>query len=278
MRNKNDYPRFSVLMSVYIKDKPEYLKASLDSLINQTIKPAEIVLVCDGPITKDLKEIVELYVKTNPGLFKIIANQTNKGLGEALAAGVPKCTYELIARMDADDISRLDRFEKQLEAFLDNPDLDICGSHILEFEDNISNIVTKRKVPLHNSEIRRYQKKRDGFNHVSVMFKKSSVLAAGNYQNCLLMEDTFLWVNMFLNGAIGMNIDDYLVYVRIGTDMYERRGGLDYFKKYKEGRKKVYKTGFINLSDYYETLVIQFIVALIPNKIRGFIFKRLLHH
>ena len=272
------YPKFSVLMSLYIKEKPEYLNEALESVINQTVKPNEIVIVYDGPITAELRNVVDNYVRHNPELIKIIQNPENKGLGLALADGVPQCKYELIARMDTDDICREDRFEKQLQVFVKDPSIDICGSHILEFEDKKENIVTQRRVPLVDAEIKKYQKKRDGFNHVSVMFKKKSVLAAGNYQSCLLMEDTFLWANMFMNGAKGKNIDDYLVYVRIGHDMYERRGGISYYRKYKQGRRKVYETGFISRSDYYITLAIQFVVAVIPNSIRGFVFKKILHH
>lgn len=276
--SKMEYPKFSVLMSLYIKEKAEYLNEALASVLNQTVKPDEIVIVYDGPITVELRNVVEKYVNNNPGLIKVIENPENKGLGLALADGVPQCKYELIARMDSDDICREDRFEKQLEEFIKDPSLDICGSHILEFEDKKENIVAQRRVPLVDKDIKEYQKRRDGFNHVSVMFKKKSVLAAGNYQTCLLMEDTLLWANMFMNGAKGKNIDDYLVYVRIGKDMYERRGGLDYYKKYKAGRKKVYETGYISWADYEITLIVQFIVAVIPNRVRGFVFKKLLHH
>lgn len=273
-----EYPKFSVLMSLYIKEKAEYLDDALASVLKQTAKPDEIVIVYDGPITAELRNIVENYISKNPGLIKVIENPENKGLGLALADGVPQCKYELIARMDTDDICREDRFEKQLQEFVKDPTIDICGSHILEFEGNKENIVAQRRVPLVDKDIKEYQKRRDGFNHVSVMFKKKSVLAAGNYQSCLLMEDTLLWANMFMNGAKGKNIDDYLVYVRIGKDMYERRGGLDYYKKYKAGRKKVYETGYISWVDYKITLLIQLIVAVIPNRVRGFVFKKLLHH
>lgn len=273
-----EYPKFSVLMSLYIKEKAEYLDDALASVLKQTVKPDEIVIMYDGPITTELRNVVENYISKNPGLIKVIENPENKGLGLALADGVPQCKYELIARMDTDDICREDRFEKQLQEFAKDPTIDICGSHILEFEGNKDIIVAQRRVPLVDKDIREYQKRRDGFNHVSVMFKKKSVLAAGNYQSCLLMEDTLLWANMFMNGAKGMNIDDFLVYVRIGKDMYERRGGLDYYKKYKAGRKKVYETGYISWVDYKITLLIQFIVAVIPNRVRGFVFKKLLHH
>lgn len=264
-------------MSVYIKERPEFLRQALDSVFSQTLLASQVVLVEDGPLTSELDSLIEDYCNKYPEL-DVVPLAENRGLGLALAEGMLHCKYELVARMDSDDIARKDRFEKQLKMFEDNPKLDICGSHMTEFEGDESNIVTRRRVPLTDSEIKKYQKTRDGLNHVTVMFKKSSVLNAGNYQHCPLMEDTLLWVNMFKNGATAMNIDDYLVNVRIGKDMYERRGGWEYFKKYKHARKRVYETGYISRFDYYYTLLVQLVVALIPNKVRGFVFKKLLHH
>ena len=269
--------KFSVLMSLYIKEKPEHLRACMESILSQTVMPDEIVIVKDGPVTEELDAVLNEYVCKNPSLYTIVPLEINRGLGLALAEGILHCKHELVARMDTDDICRKDRFELQLAEFQKNPQLDVCGSHIVEFEGDVSNIVAQRTVPLTDADIKKYQKRRDGVNHVTVMFKKSKVLEAGNYQSCMLMEDTLLWVNMILAGAVFNNIDDALVYVRIGKDMFERRGGFDYFKKYKEGRKKVYQTGYIGIVDYYYTLLIQLAVALIPNKLRGWIFKKLLH-
>ena len=267
---------FSVLISVYKKEKPAFLTLALDSVFNQTARAAQVVLVKDGPLTPELDSVIDEYCAKYPEL-DIVPLAENRGLGLALAEGMLHCKYELVARMDSDDIARNDRFEKQLGIFEKNPSIDICGSHMLEFEDDASNVVTRRKVPLTDAEIKQYQRRRDGLNHVTVMFKKSSVLKAGNYQHCPLMEDTLLWVNMFKNGAKAINIDDYLVNVRIGADMYERRGGWTYFKRYKDARKKIYQTGYISWWDYIYTLIVQAIVALLPNKVRGWLFKSLLH-
>lgn len=267
---------FSVLLSVYHKEKAEYLKQSLDSVFNQTVRAAQIVLVEDGPLTPELDTLIMDYSNKYPEL-EIVPLKENKGLGLALAEGIKHCKYEIVARMDTDDIARKDRFELQLKEFEKNQKLDICGSHVKEFEDNIDNVVTQRMVPLTDAECKEYQKRRDAFNHMTVMYKKSAVLAAGNYQHCPLMEDTLLWVNMFKNGATAMNIDDYLVYARIGKGMYERRGGWAYFKKYKQARKRIYDTGYISWWDYVYTLIVQFVVAIMPNKQRGWIFRRVLH-
>lgn len=271
-----EYPKFSVLMSLYIKEKKEYFEECMQSIIQQTVRPTEIVIVFDGPLGKELKECVNQYREKYPGWIKIIDNKENKGLGLALADGVPACTYDLIARMDTDDIARKDRFQKQLELFIKNPQLDICGSHIIEFEGNINNKLAERKVPLRHSEIAKYQRQRSAFNHMTVMYKKSAVLRAGNYEHCPLMEDDMLWIRMLISGAKCANIDDYLVYARTGYAMIERRGGWSYLKKYKMGRKMILDTGYISRWDYWKTVGIQFVVALVPKKIRLFIFTQLL--
>lgn len=207
--------KFSVLMSLYNKEQPEYLKESLNSVLNQTVKASQIVIVKDGPLTQELEAVLESFVSKELDLYTVVPLARNQGLGLALQEGMLHCDYELVARMDTDDIARKDRFELQLAEFEKDPTLDICSSHVLEFEGSINNIVAQRTVPLTDFEIKKYQKRRDSFNHPAVMFKKSKVLESGNYQNCPLMEDTYLWVNMFLHNAKAKNIDDFLLYFRV---------------------------------------------------------------
>ncbi len=268
--------KFSVLMSVYVKEKIEYARECFESLIRQTALADEWVIVEDGPLTEELYALLAEYEERYPKLIKRVPLPVNRGLGGALREGVLSCSHELIARMDIDDIAREDRFEKQLAFFEENPDLDICGSHIKEFDEDIENVLAVRKVPLEEGKILKYQKRRDAFNHMSVMYRKSAVLKAGNYQDALLMEDSLLWVNMMRTGARCANIDDYLVYARTGADMYARRGGWAYYKKYKAARKKIYETGYISWWDYRYTLLVQLFVALLPNKAREWFFKRFL--
>jgi len=269
--------KFSVLMSLYIKEKPQYVEECFQSLLRQTVKADEWLVVEDGPLTPELYAVLDKYQQEYPGLIKRLPFAENRGLGMALQSGVPECTYDLIARMDTDDICREDRFEKQLAEFEKDPDLDIIGSNIDEFEDTPDIIVANRTVPLTDAEIKKYQKKRDGFNHMTVMYKKKAVLDAGNYQSCPLMEDTYLWVRMMKNGVKCKNIGEPLVFARIGKDMFNRRGGWAYFKKYKAAFKKVYETGYISWFDYASVIIIQFCVALVPQKLRGWIFKKMLH-
>lgn len=267
----------SVLMSIYKKEKPEYVEECFQSLLRQTVQADEWVVVEDGPLTEEMYGLLNRYQEAYPRLIKRVSLKENQGLGMALRAGVPECKNELIARMDTDDICREDRFEKQLKLFFENPSLDICGSNIDEFENSPGIIVTRRTVPTTHDQIVKYQKRRDAFNHVTVMFRKQAVLDAGNYQTCLLMEDTYLWARMIVNGACCANIDESLVYVRIGHDMFERRGGWAYFKKYRTGRKMVRETGFISYWDYFFTVVVQLIISLLPNTLRGWVYKRFLH-
>lgn len=267
---------FSVLMSLYKNEKAEYFIKCIESILNQTVLPSELVIVKDGPLTDELDKVLDSYVKKDKVLYKIVPLKENHGLGYALSQGVLACSNEIIFRMDTDDIADVRRFEIQLKEFKADLDLDICGSYITEFEDIPENIIALRKVPLEDADIKLYQKRRDAFNHMTVAFKKSSVLRAGNYRTCLLMEDTLLWVHMMIAGAKCKNIPLPLVNVRAGKDMYRRRGGWEYFLKYKNGRKKVRETGYISSFDYYYTLAIQFVVALVPGSIRRWIFLNLL--
>lgn len=268
--------KISVLMSLYIKEKPEYVEACFESLLAQTKPAAEWVVVEDGPLTEEMYALLRRYEKNYPGLIRRVSLPENRGLGIALRAGVLICRHELIARMDTDDIARPNRFEKQIEEFQRNPELDICGSHILEFDGTVDNILAARKVPLLHKDIVQYQKTRSAFNHMTVMYKKSAVLRAGNYEDCPLLEDDLLWARMILSGARCMNVDDFLVWARTGEAMMGRRGGWAYFMKYKKARDRILKIGFIGACDYWKALAPQMVAALLPPKVRTFLYVKLL--
>ena len=270
-------PKFSVLISVYKKEKPQYLIQCFNSLMQQSLPADEWVVVEDGPLTEELYHVLDQYEKQNPELIKRVKIREHVGLGTALAEGIKRCSYDLIARMDADDIACRERFEKQIALFLHDPALDICGTWIEEFEGEIENIVSRRKVPVQERDIREYQKRRDAFNHMTVMYKKQAVLDAGSYKSLPLMEDTVLWVQMLQDNAHCANIPEYLVKVRVGNDYYKRRGGWTYFKQYRAGKREVLKTGYINEWDYFSTVIAQFFVALTPMAVRGFVFRCFLH-
>ena len=271
--------KFSVLLSIYYKENPDYFRECMESIYSQTVLPDEIVLVEDGRLTEELYEAISEYeCRASEINFVTVKLEKNSGLGLALAEGIKHCSNELVARMDTDDICVPDRFEKQLKVFSNNNNLDVVGGFIAEFDIDKEHIVAERKVPLCHNDIVRYQRKRDGLNHVSVMFKRKSVLDAGNYKNCLLMEDSLLWANMIKNHCHMANIDEVLVYVRTGDDMLKRRGGFDYFIKYRSGRRKILQTGTISMSDYFITVAAQFVVCMMPLWMRSLVFKKILRN
>lgn len=270
---------YSVLMSVYVKEKPEYLKKSLESMAAQTVKPKEIVLVEDGPLTQELYSVIESFKqssKENAEMLRVIPLEKNVGLGNALNIGVEKCRCELIARMDTDDIAKPDRCEKQLKAFENDPELDICGTFIEEFEGSTDNIVSVRKLPCEHEEILSFAKKRNPFNHMTVMYKKDAVLKAGNYREINLFEDYYLWARMLVNGAKTHNVGECLVYARVGSDMMKRRGGFAYWKKIVRGRKKIMDTGFIGWGIFLSVICVQFVFCVVPVSLRDKLYKKFL--
>lgn len=272
----NENANVSVLMSVYKKEQPEYLAACLDSMLQQTYQPAEMVLVKDGPLTPELDAVIDRYVDGHPGLFHLVPLEQNVGLGKALAIGVEACRSEWIARMDTDDIATRDRLEKQMNFLAQHPETDIIGSDILEFEGSLDNILAKREVPHTNAEIRQFAKRRNPFNHMTVLYRKAAVLQAGNYQPLNGYEDYYLWVRLLKQGSQAYNLPEVLVYARGGEDMYERRGGWKYFKDGLTAQRKIYAVGLAGPKDFVIRMAGQAVVNLVPNKARGFLYKRVL--
>lgn len=268
----------SILMSVYIKEKPEYFREALQSVINQTAPVKEIVIVLDGPITSQLKSVIEEYQKSNLTLFKLIPLKENVGLGKALAVGVEACSYELIARMDTDDIMHPTRIEKQCIEFASDPELVIIGSNIDEFYDSSMSIVGRRVVPKTNEEIRNFSKRRNPFNHMTVMFKKKAILEVGNYQAMMGFEDYYLWARLLKAGYKGKNIQESLVYARTGKDMYARRGGRKYFVDGLKGRWMIYRFGLGTVLDFVISCSAHIVVSLLPNNLRGKLYEKKLRN
>ncbi|WP_270166534.1 glycosyltransferase [Paenibacillus sp. SYP-B4298] len=269
---------FSVLISVYDKELPSNLEEALDSIFRSTILPAEVVLVKDGPLNSALDHIIDKYKIANPKIMKIIPLPENVGLGEALKLGVNYCSCELIARMDSDDICTRDRFELQLNVFKEDPSLDVVGGHIYEFENDIKNIISKRIMPLTERDFVKYSINRNPLNHVTVMFKKQSVLDVGNYESTggIGFEDYLLWVKMILDGKKIKNINHFLVYVRTGNEMIKRRGGRRYISNAVKFRIRVYKMGFCGLQETFITILINIFVGLSPKFIRKQIYFKIL--
>jgi len=254
---------FSVLIPVYDKENSLYLKDALESIWDfQTLKPKEILIVKDGPLTNDLNQIIENFILKAP--VKLIEFSENRGLGYALNIGVQNCSYALIARMDSDDISRSDRFEKQVAFLYENPQFDLVGSNIVEFNANVNDIVSYRRVPEYPEKIKDFSKRRNPINHMSVVFRKEAVLNVGNYIECKGYEDYFLWSRMLMGGSLFYNIQENLINARIGNGMLARRQGFVYFIDELKFQKELYKMGFFSTMVYFTNFFLRALPHLFP--------------
>ncbi len=256
-------PPFSVLISVYHKENPEYLRLALESIwFQQTLKPSEIVLVCDGPLTEVLYEVIRIFKVDAP--LKVYNLEKHSGLGVALSKGLDICSNELIARMDGDDISIPERFEKQIGYLSEHPGIDILGAGIAEFKTSSEHICSFRRLPLEFEELIFFAKRRNPLNHVTVVFRKSAVMKAGNYQSFNGYEDYHLWVRMLMKGSVIANIPENLVLVRIGNKMYSRRHGLKLFIQELKLLKEFLDIKFFSYADYLKNLIFRAIPRLFP--------------
>lgn len=275
MQADNRMENFSVITSVYKNDTPKYVRVALDSmLVNQSVKPTEIVLVRDGLVPDELDALLDEYEALYHNVFNIIRLKQNGGLGKALKLGVEATKYDIIARMDSDDICLPYRFEKQMAFLGKHPDCDIVGGQMTEFIDTPDNIVGKRVVPESNEAIYEYMKSRCALNHVTVMFRKNSVMRAGNYQDWFWNEDYYLWVRMMMAKCRFANLPDVLVNVRSGADQYARRGGMKYFRSEAGVQRYMLDNHLINRGGYLINVAKRLIVqVLLPNNIRGWVFR-----
>lgn len=265
---------FSVAISVYKNDKSRDFNRALESITSlQTVKPAEIVLIIDGPVPEEINEVIAKYESLYP-IFNTIRLSENRGLGNALKIAVETAKCELIARMDSDDIAMPNRFEEQLKMFAEDAQLDIVGGDISEFIGEEDNVVSYRKVPMTDAEIKSYMKVRCPFNHVTVMYKKNAVVKAGGYLDLFWNEDYYLWIRMQLSGAKFANTGTTLVNVRTGANMYARRGGKKYFESEKYLQKYMLKHKIIGRGTYCMNVIKRWIVQVaLPNSIRGWVFR-----
>ena len=265
---------YSVLMSVYAKEKPENLAMSLNSLLSQTLMPDEIVLVEDGPLTPELYSVIGECENAHPGLFHVVPLENNVGLGCALNEGLKACKNELVARMDSDDVCFPDRMEAQTDYMLAHPETDILSGAIEEFDGGIENVTGRRVVPLTNEAIWRFAKTRSPFNHAAVMYKKSAVLAVQGYRGDLKrVEDHDLWMRMHQNGAVGANLERSLLYGRAGDDMHRRKHGKENARALYEFYLGLYRSGQIGFFRFVYDIVCACSLQLMPAWLHKFCYK-----
>lgn len=271
-----EYRGYSVLMSVYHKEKPEYLKQAIESIQAQTYPTDDFVLVCDGPLNSELDAVITTKQQEMNGVLKVYRLDKNEGLGNALNAGINHCKNELVARMDSDDVAYPDRCEKQIDVFNTHPEVSICSGIVEEFTTDPEVVDARRALPETNAKIMEFAKKRNPFNHPCVMYKKSAVEAAGSYKDFYLLEDYYLWLRMLMAGYQGYNIQEPLLHMRACSDMYMRRAGWKYAKTQAKLFKFMKDSGFIGNGQYIKSCVIRSGSALAPNWLRKFMFEKVL--
>lgn len=270
------YENYSVLMSVYYKENPEHLKQAIESIQAQTFPTDDFVLVCDGPLNKELDSVIKKKQQEMKNILNVVRLKKNVGLGNALNKGIQQCKNELVARMDSDDISYPDRCEKQLAVFNTYSEISVCSGIVEEFATNPKVVEARRVPPETHAEIREFAKVRNPFNHPCVMYKKSDVETVGSYKDFYLLEDYYLWVRMIIAGYRGYNLQEPLLHMRAGTDMYMRRGGLKYTKTQEKLFRFMKNNGFISKGQYIKNCVIRGESSLAPNWLRKFMFEKVL--
>jgi len=268
--------KYSVLMSLYIKEKPDYLRLSIDSMITQSVMPDEIVIVKDGPLTTELEEVLREYQSKQPGLFHIVVSEQNIGLGLALNLGLKNCNNELVARMDTDDISLHERCEKQLQAFDADKDLAIVGTMVDEFYTNPKEIISSRIVPITHDEIYEFAKRRSAFNHPTVMYKKSKVLESGGYSDLRRNQDVDLFGRMLFVGCKATNLNKSLLLFRSNEALSKRRRSWENTKSYISTIRKFRKLGYSDFGDYMMVSIAQTVMFICPLSVQNWLYKRFL--
>ena len=265
---------FSVCMSVYFGDNAIFFKDAVSSILEQTIVPDEIVLVVDGPVNEEINKVIELF-SDNYDFFHVVRLEKNSGHAIARQAGIDAATNNLCAIMDSDDLSLPNRFEKQLKAFEKHPEVTVVGGNITEFVGQPSNTIGARIVPENDNDIKKDLKSRCPMNLVTVMLKKDDIMKVGGYLDWYCEEDYYLWLRLYLGGYKFYNIQDNLVNVRVGKEMYQRRGGKKYFNSEVRLQKYMLDKRIINMPKYLYNIVIRYIVQVVmPNQVRGWIFQK----
>lgn len=264
----------SVLMSVYKNDIAENVRTAVESVANQTLRPKQIVMVVDGPVPEDINKVLE-ELKKEIDIFEVHPLEKNVGLGTALKIGTEFCKYEFIARMDSDDISLPERFEKQMKKFEEDPELSLVASNSQEFIDTLDNLANVKALPEKHEDIVEFMKGRCPFVHPTVVMKKDMLLKAGGYEHWHYAEDYYMWVRMYLAGAKFYNIQENLINFRININTYKRRGGLKYYKSIRGLLKFIKQNKMIGWGRYTKEKIKRFIGhVLVPSWMKNALYMK----
>lgn len=266
-------PPFSVLMSVYHREQPLFLRQALDSVVSQTLMPTEIVMVWDGPLTSELEAVLEEFSQLHPGLFHFVKLPENVGLGKALNTGLAACHYDIVVRMDTDDISLPHRFEQQVRMLDQHPELDAISSAINEFSDTPEVVTSVRRPPESHEDLVAFAKRFSPLNHPATTFRKSSILRAGGYMHMPFLEDYYLWVRLIVHGGRLYSFPESLLAMRMNLKTVARRRGWRYAKSEMQLQRQFRKMGFISRGEYVRNICLRVPPRLMPAWLLAAIYR-----
>ncbi len=276
--NVEEQIKFSVLMSVYGKEEAEFLNESLNSIFTQTYPAEQVVLVCDGELTDDLEEVIDRYKEQYFDVLQLVRKDKNEGLGLALREGLQYCRNEWVARMDADDIALPNRFEEQFAYLKEHPEVDVLGSSIIEFNALEGDSCYQRLLPEEHQDIIQFAKRRNPFNHGTMVFRKSKVLAVGSYVDVLYFEDYHLIIRLIQGNAILHNLTKPLLRFRFNDNTLSRRSGFFYFKKEYAFMKECRRLNFLSNGEFFVNTSIRFILRILPAGILSSFYRKKLRN
>lgn len=246
---------FSVLMSVYYKENPSYFDLALNSnLVTSSLRPTELVLICDGELTPALEEVITKYQKVFPKILKVYRKE-NGGLGKALNYGLTKCQYELIARSDSDDVCAKDRFQHQVDFLDKHPDIAVVGGSIQEFKENPDIPFRRKDNPSTPEGAYKKAKVSNPLNHMTVMFRRDVIVSLGSYRDVPYLEDYDLWIRLLIAGYKVSNINEVLVYARVGNGMAARRSNRKQIDGWRTVSANMLANGMINKWQYHMNML-----------------------
>ena len=275
VENNKNLPAYSVLMSVYAKEHPEFLKQSIDSMLCQSYPPDDFVLVCDGELTKELDGLISEY-SSKYKCFRPVRLKKGKGTGICANVGISACRNEYIVKMDSDDIALPQRCEISMKYMAEHPEVDMLGAYIDEFDSDTGKYIATKKTPLTDSEIKKYARRRNPFNNQTLVYKKSAAEKIGGYKNIKRCEDYEFVVRMLADGAVGVNLDKVLVKYRVTADNYARRKNWSNTRSFISVRWKIFRMGFSGFSDFIIPCAMQLIIFVLPKSLTGKIYKKFL--
>lgn len=263
----------SAILTTYHGDDPDELRESLNSILEQTRLPDELVVIKDGPVPDSLNAVIRTVQSRADFPLTIDTLPENGGHGAALRRGITVANYPFVAIHDADDICVPTRFETQLE-YIQETESDIVGGWIAEFDDDPDDPHALRKVPEKHDDIAEMARFRCPVNQTTVLARRDAILDSGNYRGVDRMEDYELWARMLTNGYRFSNQQTVLAYVRAGPDMYGRRGGFEYAREEMRIQRHFRDIGLVSRRRAVFNAVVRTLPRLLPNRVRGEIYRK----